>query len=120
MRSLGPLLLTVSYGSEPDQTLLLCRPKPCCTCLWCREGVYDAIPVYDKHAQRYIIIAVCSGKGAVLLAASATSDPSKSWFLFNLVADAADTGMACAGPVETALAESVRVTYNTDGLYLSL
>lgn len=82
--------------------------------------MYDAIPMYDKHARRFLIAATCSGKGAVLLAATATADPMGSWFLFNLIADGAATGMACRDPVETALADSVRVTYNTDGVYLSL
>lgn len=93
----------------------------CSLFLFLREGVYDAIPLYDKHAKRYLIAATCSGKGSVLLAASATADPTGSWFLFNLIADAADTGMACKAPaVETTLAEGVRVTYNTDGVFVSL
>lgn len=86
----------------------------------CREGVYDAIPMYDKHAKRYLLAATCGGKGAVLLAATATPDPSGPWFLFMLLADAAQTGMACVSPPETAIADSVRLTYDANGVYLSL
>lgn len=82
--------------------------------------MYDAIPVYDKAAKRYILAATCGGKGAVLLAATATSDPMGPWFLFMLLADAADTAMACTTPKETAIAESVRVTYDSNGVYLSM
>lgn len=85
-----------------------------------REGVYDAVPLYDKAAKRYIVAATCGGKGAVLLAATATSDPTGPWFLFMLLADAAETGMACSNPKETALADAVRVTHDGNGVYLSL
>jgi hypothetical protein len=37
-----------------------------------------------------------------------------------LLADAAETGMACLVPKETAVAESVRVTHDSNGVYLSL
>lgn len=87
---------------------------------YCRDGVYDATPLYDSAAKRYIIAATCGGKGAVLLAATATSDPLGPWFLFMLLADAADTGMGCITPKETAIADSVRVTYDSNGVYLSL
>jgi hypothetical protein len=88
----------------------------CC----CRDGVYDAIPVYDKAVGRFLVTATCSGKGAVLLAATATADPLGSWFLFTLVADAAGTAMGCTSPRETAVADSVRLTYDANGIYLSL
>lgn len=82
--------------------------------------MYDALPLYDKAAKRYIIAATCGGKGAVLLAATATPDPLGPWFLFMLLADAAETGMACLNPKETAVAESARVTYDNNGVYISL
>lgn len=85
-----------------------------------REGVYDATPAYDKAARRYLITATCGGKGAALLAASATPDPLGPWFLFMLLADAADTGLACTAPKETAVAESARLTYDANGVYISL
>ncbi|WIA35755.1 hypothetical protein OEZ86_004151 [Tetradesmus obliquus] len=86
----------------------------------CRDGVYDAIPAYDKAVGRFLITATCSGKGAVLLAVTATADPLGSWFLFTLVADAAGTAMECTSPRETAVADSVRLTYDANGVYLSL
>jgi hypothetical protein len=82
--------------------------------------VYDAVPIYDQAAKRYVVAATCGGKGAVLLAATATPDPTGPWFLFMLLADAAETGMACVGPKESAVADSVRVTYDSNGVYLSL
>jgi hypothetical protein len=88
--------------------------------LRCRDGVYDAIPVYDKAVGRFLVTATCSGKGAVLLAATATANPTGSWFLFTLVADAAGTALECTAPRETAVADSVRLTYDANGVYLSL
>jgi hypothetical protein len=76
--------------------------------------------MYDQAAKRYIVAATCGGKGAVLLAVTATSDPTGPWFLFMLLADAAETGMACTVPKESAVADSVRVTYDNNGVYLSL
>lgn len=82
--------------------------------------MYDAVPVYDKAAGRFLISATCSGKGAALLAVSATGDPTGSWFLFTLLADGDGTGMACSSPKESAVADSVRLTYDNNGVYLSL
>lgn len=86
----------------------------------CRDGVFDAVPVYDKAAGRYLITATCSGKGAALLAVSATGDPMGSWFMFTLLADGAGTRMACVSPPESAMADSVRLTYDNNGVYVSL
>lgn len=88
--------------------------------LFLRDGVYDAIPVYDKALGRFLVTATCSGKGAVLLAVTATADPTGGWFLFTLVADGAGTAMECTSPRETAIADSVRLTYDANGVYLSL
>jgi hypothetical protein len=82
--------------------------------------VYDAVAAYDKATRRYLVTATCGGKGAALLAVTATPDPLGPWFLFMLLADAADTGMACASPRETAVAEAVWLNYDANGVYLSL
>jgi hypothetical protein len=82
--------------------------------------VYDAVPLHDTSTGRYLVAATCGGKGAVLLAASATADPLGPWFLFMLLADAADTGLACAAPRETAVAESARLSYDANGVFVSL
>lgn len=76
--------------------------------------------MYDKAAKRYLVTATCSGKGAVLLAATATADPTGSWFLFTLLADGAGTGLECTTPAESALADSARVTFDANGIYISL
>lgn len=82
--------------------------------------MYDAVPQYDKHTKRYLVAATCGGKGAVLLAATATQDPLGPWFLFMLLADAAQTGLACDSPKESAIAEYVSLSYDANGVYLSL
>jgi len=78
------------------------------------------VPLYDKAARRFVVTATCSGKGAVLLAATATTDPTGTWFLFTLLADAAGTGLECTSPAESALADSARVTTDANGVYISL
>lgn len=82
--------------------------------------MFDAVPLYDKAAQRFLLVATCGGKGAVLLAASATPDPTGTFFLFTLMADGAGTGMVCDSPVETAVADSARLSYDANGIVVSL
>jgi hypothetical protein len=86
----------------------------------CTGGVYDPDVVYDHHARRFLVSATCGGDGRALLAVSSSSNPTQSWFLFGLVADAVNTRLACTAPVEAGMVDATRLTYNRDGVFLSL
>ncbi|KAF8057896.1 coq6 [Scenedesmus sp. PABB004] len=86
----------------------------------CRDGVLDGVPLFDKAARRYLLAATCGGKGSALLAASATADPAGAWFLYSLAADGVGTGLACASPRESAVADGVRLGYDAHGVLVSL
>jgi hypothetical protein len=82
--------------------------------------VYDGVPLFDRSARRWLLAATCGGKGAALLAVSASEDARGAWLLSNVNADAAGTGLACTAPQEAAVADAVRVSYDAHGVYLSL
>lgn len=82
--------------------------------------VYDPAAVFDQSAGRFLVSATCGGQGRVLLAASAGSDPSSNWFVFGLVADGANSSLACLSPVEeSALVDYSQISYNSDGIFIT-
>lgn len=115
--SLVPGLNTVT---SPSKTLLLEDLFASVGSSNCKEGVWDGQVLWDSAAKRFVVSAACGGQGVVLLAASASSDPFGSWFLFVMVADGVNTARACRSPVEAAVADWPRLSYDANGIYVSL
>jgi hypothetical protein len=84
------------------------------------DGSFDPSAAFDAAANRFLVSATCGGQGLVLLAVSATSDPTGAWFVSALVADGAGTSLACTNPVtEAALVDYTQLSYNSDGVYVT-
>lgn len=124
LQALGPVLTITTISSAGDSmpgssrsvALSAVMAGAAADC----EDVFDPSAVFDQTAGRYLLSATCGGQGRVLLAASATSDPSSNWFVFGLVADGVGSSLACSSPAqESAVVDYTQVTYNRDGVFIT-